>query len=535
MASREARQKAIKDASRRAMSLRGAPITAAMGDLVNVENIEVVQTGLEYKLASGPRTFTVDDLHDAVESQNDAAIKAPRLKLGHTANIGLLEDGQPAIGTLGNMRLEKNGHLVLADYVGIPEWLAKVLPSAYPARSIEALTGVKTNTGNQWKMVITDLALLGVVWPGVSTLDDIKALYSKDGPDSIQILTTKQEVEDMANGQSAAAGSIQAQVNNDDILRQYREQKTPDQMWWWVHAMMRDPDELIVEDEEHGQLYRIPYAIKGEIIEFSEPVPVKIVFKDKKVKKQESTKAARAELSMVLAAGDREGFNRMTIASGMDPVALRNALGLEDDATDDEVKAALASAGYIMPPGQESSAPGRAAGSEQPGTNDAGAATPPSSSTQPDVENSGESRNNPATAQPTVVPPAPVAASSSDIMRVDRATLDQLRADAALGRQAHTRLVEGDRDQIIEAAIASGKIMPSRREHWQRKWAADEQEVRTLLTAAEDKGGLAPGVIPIEAKGNSSSTEDTSADAYPTEWLPEVHNQASKGGVTSDG
>jgi hypothetical protein len=185
--------------------------SAEVASLVDVEGVEIVQTGIEYNLASGPKTFTTDDLRDAVESQNDAAIKAPRLKLGHTANIGLLADGQPAIGVVGNMRLEKNGHVVIGDYLGIPEWLAKVLPSAYPARSIEAITGVSTNTGHSWQLVITDLALLGVVWPGVSTLDDIQALYSKDGPENLQVLTTKREVEET---------NIKAQVNNDDILRQ---------------------------------------------------------------------------------------------------------------------------------------------------------------------------------------------------------------------------------------------------------------------------------------------------------------------------
>jgi hypothetical protein len=147
-------------------SVSAAGTAVAGATLVDVEGVEIVQTGIEYNLASGPKTFTQEDLRDAVESQNDAAIKAPRLKLGHVANIGLLADGQPAIGTVGNLRLEKDGHLVVGDYLGVPEWLAKVLPSAYPARSIEALTGVKTNTGHTWNLVITDLALLGVVWPG---------------------------------------------------------------------------------------------------------------------------------------------------------------------------------------------------------------------------------------------------------------------------------------------------------------------------------------------------------------------------------
>ena len=115
-----------------------------LAELVDVEDVEVVQTGLKYPLASGPRTFTKDDLADIVSSQGDAAVKTPRLKLGHVANMGLMEDGQPAIGTLEDLTLTQGGHQITGTYKNIPAWLARVLPSAYPARSIEALTSVST-------------------------------------------------------------------------------------------------------------------------------------------------------------------------------------------------------------------------------------------------------------------------------------------------------------------------------------------------------------------------------------------------------
>jgi hypothetical protein len=506
-----------------------------LGALVNIEDVEIVQTGLEYKLASGPKTFTTDDLKDAVASQNDAAIKAPRLKLGHVANIGLLADGQPAIGTIGDLRLEKNGHLVVGTYLGVPEWLAKVLPSAYPARSIEALTGVKTNTGHKWRLVITDLALLGVVWPGVSTLDDIEALYSKDGPDDVTIYTTKEEF---------TAARVQAQINNDDVLRQYREQKTPEQMFWWVHSMMRDPDELIVEDEAEGQLYRIPYSIKGETITFDDPIPVKIVYKDKSkrpIKSEQAEQAARAAISVVLATGNREEFNRMTLASGVDPAALRNALGLEDDATDEEVQTALEAAGFVTPPGREvpSGSHGRAAGSEQPGTTDSGAAAAHSSAADPDVESPDHPRNDPRTSQPTVTPTAasaaPAAAGTAEVVHLDRATYERLLAGAETAERLDTTTRHAQRDQIIAQAVSDTKIEPSRIDHWRRKYDEDPEGTRHLLTASFEQGGLAPGVVPVAAMGVEQSVEDTSAEAYPPEWLPEVHNrQAQGGGIASE-
>jgi hypothetical protein len=220
-----------------------------LANIVDVEDVEVCQTGIEYRLASGPKTFTTKDLEDAVASQDDPAVKVPRLKLGHLANLGLMEDGQPAIGTVHNLRTEQGGHLLMGDFKGIPEWLAKILPSAYPARSIEGATQVTTVTDNRWELVITDLALLGVAWPGVTTLEDIQALYSKEGPDNIQVFTTREEVAALS---VAAASLVTAQVDVDQVMRAWREHKTGDQMWWWVRSMMMDPNELIVEDEDEG-------------------------------------------------------------------------------------------------------------------------------------------------------------------------------------------------------------------------------------------------------------------------------------------
>lgn len=500
-----------------------APATAIeMAELVDVEDVEVVQTGLKYPLASGPRTFTKDDLTDIVSSQDDAAVKTPRLKLGHVANMGLMEDGQPAIGTLEDLKLVQGGHQITGTYKNIPAWLARILPAAYPARSIEALTGVTTSTGNNWSVVLTDLALLGVVWPGVNTLEDIQALYSKDGPDNLQILSTRGEVEAVF-GEKLAASGVMAQVDVDKISRAYRENKDPDQMWWWIRSMMIEPNELIVEDEEKGQLYRIPYEVKGEDINFSDPVPVKIKYEDKP-KQQEKEAASMALCAAMESMGatsvvsyhNKKEFDMAGVQSDLDPVALRNALGLEEAATDEDVSKALASAGFVAKPGAEVLDPARAAAAEQAGTS---AEQGPNE--QDNTAPAG--RTDPATAQPTQVP---VAASTGDVVQLDRATYETLMTGAQAGLAAHTRQVTEDRDTIISAAVREGRIAPSRRQHWETKWAADQEEVRTLLTAAVDKGGLAPGLIPVNPAGSelaANATEDQSA--YPKEWLPELHRE----------
>lgn len=505
----------------------------ATPNTVTIRDVEIVQTGIEYPLSTGPVTFTTEDLSDLVESQGDPAIKSPRLKLGHTADLGLLADGQPAIGTVGNLRLEQEGHLVVGDYVGVPAWLAEVLPSAYPARSIEAAIGVDTNTGHHWRLVLTDLALLGVVWPGVGTLEDIQALYSAEGPDNISVLTTKEEVDAMTR---PARGSLRAQVDAEDIRRQYYSQLPTENFWWWIRSMFVDPNELIVEDEDSGSLYRVPFDTKGDQVTFSDPVAVKVVYKDKPASQQPDGSGTQAAWVAPLPPAGRpiavyanradsrpeqEGHT-VTVVTEVDSVALRNSLGLAEDASDEDVRTALASAGYITPPGHETGGPtDRAPAAEQPGTS---ASTSPEG---PDNTAPG-GPTDPAVAEPDHVPSEAAASaqgSASDatgVVTVDQATWESTRRQAAEGAQAFARQQAQERDGILAAAIAEGRIPPSRRGHWASMLERDPEGARTLLTAAEDKGGLAKGLVPVAASGVESPLENTTIEAYPAEWLPEV-------------
>lgn len=499
---------------------------------VTIEGVEIVQTGIEYPLSTGPATFTKDDLSDLVESQGDPAIKAPRLKLGHTADIGLMEDGQPAIGTVGNLRLEQDGHLVVGDYIGIPSWLAEVLPSAYPARSVEAAIGVDTNTGHHWRLVLTDLALLGVVWPGVGTLDDIQALYSAQGPDDVQVLTTKEEVDAMTR----PARGVRAQVDAEDVRRQYYADLSQDRFWWWIRSMYVDPDELIVEDEDTGDLYRVPFETKGDTVTFSDPVAVKITYKDKPASQQPDSQTAawsapippqgRAIAVYANRAESRpeqEGRD-VTVVTDVDAIALRNSLGLAEDASDEAVREALASAGIITPPGHETGGPSeRAPAAEQPGTS----ATAEHQPGGPDNTAPG-GPTDPTIAEPEVVPetaqdPASEPAmAAGEMVRLDRATYEALRRQAQQGATAFARQETETRDSILTAAIGEGRIPPSRRQHWAGLLERDPEGTRTLLTASEDKGGLARGLVPVAAKGGEHPLEDTTIEAYPASWLPEV-------------
>lgn len=95
---------------------------------------------------------------------------------------------------------------------------------------------------------------------------------------------------------------------------------------------------------------------------------------------------------------------------------------------------------------------------------------------------------------------------SDDTAIVDRASLTQLQADAALGRQAHARLAREDRERTVDAAINDGRIAPSMRESWIGQLEANSASKDVLAK-------LAP-VFPVgEPIGHDGAAQATADDA----------------------
>ena len=141
-----------------------------------IADVPILRTGLRYELASGPRTFTQADLQGALDALRDPHVREPRLGLGHIDERFAPEhDGEPAFGRAVNMRLAESGNAIVADLEVGPEWLTdEVVASAFPARSIEARVDWESPGGQTWPLVITAVKLLGTIWPGISTLDDLQ-------------------------------------------------------------------------------------------------------------------------------------------------------------------------------------------------------------------------------------------------------------------------------------------------------------------------------------------------------------------------
>lgn len=252
--------------------------------LTTIPNVQIIKTGIEYPLASGPTTFTPEDLADAVAAQDDPAIPQPRIWLGHPDDSRIHGDralgipsGEPALGKVTDMRLVDEGNTIIGDLTGIPVWLGNIMSSAFPSRSIEGRFNVTTPTGHNWRLIINGLALLGVVWPGVLTIDDIASLYTEKGPKVDVNEATPDKPVVMA---AVADRMVAGQVTVEDLRRQWYDANAADEerRFWWLRAIYLAPNELIVDADDGGSLYKQSFVIKGEKIDFGKVKKVKIKY-----------------------------------------------------------------------------------------------------------------------------------------------------------------------------------------------------------------------------------------------------------------
>ncbi|MEU4779255.1 head maturation protease, ClpP-related [Micromonospora sp. NPDC023633] len=171
-------------------------------------------------------------------------------------------------------------------------------------------------------------------------------------------------------------------------------------------------------------------------------------------------------------------------AGRMDPAKIREALGLAPGASDDEVRAALGSAGLVQ--------------NTQP-TGPAPAPTPQPAPT-PTPGSPAPSPDGPA---PQPSSPRPTAAGT---MVIDQAAWDAQQEAIRRLEAADARRRRDERDQVINQAVQDGKFPPARKDHWVRLWDADPEGTRTVID------GLARNVMPVAALGYAGDGADADAD-----------------------
>lgn len=479
------------------------PVRAAASDvvmtarplLVTIPKVELLEVGEDWMLASGVTTFTHEHLQSAIAAVDDPGVPRPRIKIGHSDPRF---DGEPVLGTISNLHLSENDQTLIGDYVGVPAWLADIMPSAYPQRSVEGIWDYKSKTGQQYPFILTGVALLGDTLPGITTLEDLPMLFSGELLEkSVEarrgILVKPEEGKDVKNKVMAAIRrhlKTEASVAVEDIRRAYYDTLGSNEAWWWIREMQLDPPQLIVDDDE-GNLYRVSYTINGSEIEFGEAVEVVIEYKDKAVA------AGRAVSPLAVYASKEESRKEAeTQEEEMTPEQLQK-LGLSADATAEQIEERKTLLGETRvtellaeaAPAPESKPDEGGAGAEQPGS-------------------------KPETATPETPKPEAVGDDES-VVTVDKETFEQTKLAASRGEEIWKKDREKERDDTITAAVKDGKFLPSRVDHWKDAWNKDPEGTKAAIAS------LAPGLVPVEPVGHTTEAEIT-GDAYPSHWLPEV-------------
>jgi hypothetical protein len=476
----------------------------------HVDEVPICSTGIEYKLASGPATFTEDMLADAVKAIGDVAINVPRIKLGHSSsyNEALIGDAEQAFGRVENLRLGENNQTILGDYVGVPEWLATVLPNAYPSRSIEAVQDVETVTGKGYELVITAVSLLGVRWPGCSVLTDLPVWYGADIPEGIEVDTA--EIAASGGGMTHKnKAEFEAAVDVSLIRRKFYNDGPGKENWQaWIRGERFDNEEgyNLIVDTGDGELSRVPVEVDGNDVKFGDPVLVTEEYPDKAVAASAVLAGmAIADREMVIYASraespdqpTREGEQQMDEATR---TALVARLGLPEDATPEQINATLATNLLASQEGEEGDGGGTA-------TATATTETPSGD----DDDDNGDDDDDKKTGNEV----------TDGVVTLDRATFDSLKAgsEAALRheRERQTILVA----ETVDVAVSDGRIPPARREHWKKALSADYQGSKTLLD------GLEKGLVPVTERGSSGGSDGEGLEAgnaasLPEDWFPEI-------------
>lgn len=232
------------------------PLTVELPALVTIPSVEIVHTGFHWRGHPEPTTVTRAHLESIVQAAQDPIIPRPGVKLGHSDPRF---QGEPYLGRLINLRLNDKGDAVIADWAGVPAWLANIHDTAWPSRSAELDHGKTLGYpgAEKYPVVCTGLALLGVHPPAITILDDIKARYGQEEHMPTQPALT------------FAAG-----LPSEDIARKVTEKI--DDAWAWVTDLLFDDEGIkaIVETATQA-LASYPVTVTGDQITLGKPTPVR--------------------------------------------------------------------------------------------------------------------------------------------------------------------------------------------------------------------------------------------------------------------
>lgn len=481
--------------------------------LATLPNVELIHTGT-WDISTGEWTVTVEDLASAVAAMECPAVRRPVLKLGHTDPRF---DGEPAVGWVANMATAEDGRALVGDYTGMPGWLGDIIASAYPDRSVEGAYDFRCQLGHTHPFVLTAVALLGVVAPGVGTLEslqDVAALFgvaaAGTNPAGTPVRFTVN-----ASAQEVAVPNprplqIAAAVTSEDVRRAYYA--GPGDSWdQWIESMELDPLQLIVMDDGAGKRYRIPVAVGAgdgeDAVTFGDPIAVVIRYED-------TPKAAALDKAPIVWASRAES------RPGEKPPAPKPpAIAPETPAPTAATAAARIHQAAVKAAEKEGS-PVVDFSTEQMAAVRVKLGLAEDSPLGP--EQILAALAAPAEPETPAAEPEKVAAgkTAAGTITIDASAWDAIQERTKRLEADAQRRARDERDQVVSDAVRAGKFPPARKEHWVRLWDADPEGTREVLA------GLKPNVVPVEAQGVTLEDDESFDAEYRHLFAP---NQTPKG------
>lgn len=463
--------------------------------LRDLPDVELLKVG-SWPASTGQFDCTPADLAACVAAFQAPSVRKPVIKLGH---VDPRFDGEPAVGFVDNLRLGDNGSTLVGDLRGLPAWLADICASAFPDRSIEGQFGMVDQTGRRHDFALTGLALLGVSPPAVGTLtslNDIARLYgieaAAENPEgAVIIMTSPAAPEDSAapaddTGETTGGGTLSV----EDIRRAFYDSGPGANSWLWIEEMYLDPTVLIVQDDDNGELLRIPFTVAGTEIAWGEPEKVRREYVTASLRGAPRTTWSTAALSragFTVAAATPTGRGAVMAAAETtftaDSVAaITAALRIADTSTEADITAAV----QLLIDGVTA-----ALGLDE--TADIAAIVAA-------TEEAAKAAADAAASEGDTAASIAAAARKRGMTVVDASALAEMQAQAARGAELADRIERDERERFVASAVEAGKIPSSRREHWLTMLTADP-------SAAEVLAGIPDNTVPLTARGYDGNAD----------------------------
>lgn len=197
----------------------------------------------------------------------------------------------------------------------------------------------------------------------------------------------------------------------------------------------------------------------------------------------------------------------------MDPKEIRNRLGLPEEATDEQVRAAIKELNTVMGVAEEP---------DPDGDDD---------SDDGDGEGDGEEEGASA------LVPALASALPEGVVAIDKATLDALRAGASTALALKADSDKASRETAVAAAIGDGRIPPARKDYWLDYLEKDPGAIQTLAS-------LEKGLVPVKERGhghapdtsfNQDDLDAETVDGWTVGLFPEVRQTRAQDAAIASG